>query len=147
MLDRDLSELYGVETKRLKEQVRRNTDRFPPDFMFELSEAEFANSRSQFATLKRGQHAKYLRFAFSEQGEAMLSGVLKSKLAIQINIQIMRAFVQLRHLVINHAGLKRELEELRNQTEDRFKVVFTVLDRLVSDDNGSDKKIGFIGSE
>jgi hypothetical protein len=144
MLDRDLAELYGVETKRLKEQVRRNIDRFPPDFMFELTKDEYDGLRSQFAALKRGGHTKYLPFVFTEQGVAMLSGVLNSKTAIQINVRIMRAFVQLRHLVIDHGELKRELDELRKQTEERFEIVFTVLDNLVSDGESSSKKIGFI---
>ena len=144
MLDRDLADLYGVETKRLKEQVRRNIDRFPPDFMFELTKDEFDGLRSQIATLKRGEHSKYLPFVFTEQGVAMLSGVLNSKTAIQINVRIMRAFVQLRHLVIDHSEFKRELDELRRQTEERFQVVFTVLDQLVSEDDGVDRKIGFI---
>ena len=101
MLDRDLAKLYGVETKRLKEQVRRNIARFPEDFMFELSESEEMFLRSQNATLKgKGRHSKYLSFAFTEQGIAMLSSVLKSKQAIAVNIAIMRAFVKMRELLI-----------------------------------------------
>jgi hypothetical protein len=132
MLDRDLAELYGVETKRLKEQVRRNIERFPADFMFELTYQEVKNLRSQIASSSWGG-PRYKPMAFTEQGVAMLSGVLHSKKAIQINVQIMRAFVQLRHMVIDHAELKRELDELRSQTEDRFEIVFTVLDKLVGD--------------
>jgi hypothetical protein len=86
MLDRDLAELYGVETKRLKEQVRRNIERFPEDFMFELTKDEYQALRSQFATLKRGQHLKYAPFAFTEHGVLMLSSVLNSERAIQVNI-------------------------------------------------------------
>ena len=92
MLDKDLAELYGVETKVLKQAVRRNTERFPEDFMFELSLEEDRALRSQNVTLKRGQHAKYPPMAFTEQGVAMLSSVLNSERAIQVNIQIMRAF-------------------------------------------------------
>ncbi|BBO77478.1 DNA-binding protein [Desulfosarcina widdelii] len=143
MLDRDLADLYGVETKRLKEQVRRNIDRFPKDFMFELSNLEFRNLRSQIATSSWGG-PRYVPMAFTEQGVAMLSSVLHSKKAIQINVQIMRAFVQLRHLVLDHAELKREVAALRSQTEERFEVVFTVLDKLMSDDNESKNKIGFV---
>ncbi len=146
MLDRDLAELYGVETRRLKEQVKRNADRFPVDFMFELSYQELKNLRSQFATSSWGG-TRYKPMAFTEQGVAMLSGVLHSKRAIQINVQIMRAFVQLRHLVIEHTELKREVEELRNQTEERFEIVFEVLDKLVSDGKSPNRKIGFIESK
>ncbi len=148
MLDRDLAELYGVETKRLKEQARRNIDRFPTDFMFQLSKEEFQNWRSQFATSKSDKKGlRYAPLAFTEQGVAMLSGVLHSKRAIQINVQIMRAFVQLRHFVIEHTELKREVEQLRNQTEERFEIVFEVLDKLVSDGKSSNRKIGFIESK
>jgi hypothetical protein len=146
MFDRDLADLYRVETKRLKEQVRRNVDRFPPDFMFEITDHEFTNLRSQFATSSWGG-PRYVPMAFTEQGVAMLSGVLNSKTAIQINVQIMRAFVQLRHLIIDHIELKREVDELRKQTEERFQVVFTVLDELVSEDDGVVRKIGFIESK
>ncbi len=143
ILDRDLAELYDVETKVLKRNVRRHIDRFPQDFMFELTADEFQNLRSQIDTSSWGG-TRYMPMAFTEQGVAMLSGILNSKNAVRVNIQIMRAFVQLRHLVIDHSELKRELDALRDQTEERFEVVFTVLDRLVSDDSSSDKKIGFI---
>jgi len=91
LLDLDLAQLYGVETKQLKRAVRRNIDRFPPDFMFELTKEEYDSLRYQFGTLKRGEHSKYLPMAFTEQGVAMLSSVLKSKSAIEVNIAIMRA--------------------------------------------------------
>lgn len=145
MLDRDLADFYGVETKRLKEQVRRNIDRFPPDFMFELTNEEFSNWRSQIATsIGDKMGLRYAPMAFTEQGVAMLSGVLNSKTAIQISVQIMRAFVQLRHLVISNSDLKRELDEFRKEANERFKIVFTVLDHLISDDEEADRKIGFI---
>lgn len=148
MLDRDLAELYGVETKRLKERVRRNIDRFPSDFMFEMTKEELAHWRSQFATSKSDKMGlRYPPMVFTEQGVAMLSGVLNSKQAIGVNIQIMRAFVQLRHIAVEHAELKREVEALRSQTEERFEIVFTVLDKLISDDEDSGKKIGFIDPE
>jgi hypothetical protein len=147
MLDRDLADLYGVETKRLKEQVRRNAERFPPDFMFELTDDEFANWRSQIATSNGDKMGlRYAPMAFTEQGVAMLSGVLNSKTAIQINVQIMRAFVQLRHLIVDHDGLKRELDAFRSETNERFQIVFTVLDQLISDD-ASGRKIGFVESK
>lgn len=148
MLDRDLADLYGVETKRLKEQVRRNSDRFPPDFMFELTKDEFDNWRSQFATSKGDRIGlRYAPMAFTEQGVAMLSGVINSKTAIQINVQIMRAFVQLRHLVVDHVELKRELDEFRKETNDRFLLIFTILDELIPDDQESGRKIGFIETQ
>ncbi len=144
MLDRDLAELYDVETRRLNQAVRRHLKRFPEDFMLQLNKVEFDNLKSQFVTSSWGGTRK-LPLAFTEQGVAMLSGILNSDRAIIVNIQIMRTFVQLRHLVVDHSKLKYELEELRNQTEERFQVVFTVLDKLVSDGEESDKKIGFIG--
>lgn len=144
MLDRDLAKLYEVETRVLNQAVRRHLKRFPEDFMFQLSKAEFDNLKSQFVTSSWGGIRK-MPLAFTEQGVAMLSGILNSDRAVDVNIQIMRAFVQLRHMVIDHAELKRELDELRSQTEDRFKIVFTVLDRLVGDDEETaNRKIGFI---
>lgn len=142
ILDRDLAQLYNVETKRLKEQVRRNLDRFPSDFMFELTEDEFQRLRSQFATSSWGG-TRYMPMAFTEQGVAMLSSVLRSKEAIQVNVQIMRAFVKVRHNIIDNAELKGALEELRNKTEERFEIVFSVLDRLISDEPQESRKIGF----
>ncbi len=143
MLDRDLAELYGVETKVLKQAVRRNIRRFPADFMFEMTYQEVASLRSQIVTSSWGG-ARYQPMAFTEQGVAMLSGVLNSDRAIDVNIQVMRAFVQLRHLVLHNAELKRELDAFRELTEERFQLVFTVLDQLVSDDGENNRKIGFI---
>jgi len=135
--------LYEVETKKLKQTVKRNLRRFPSDFMFELSYREVANLRSQIGTSSWGG-TRYVPMAFTEQGVAMLSGLLNSDRAIEVNIQIMRAFVQLRHWVIDKAELKRELDEFRNLTEERFQVVFTVLDQLVPDGDGAGRKIGFV---
>ena len=143
MLDRDLAELYEVETRVLNQSVRRHLKRFPEDFMFQLTKAEFGDLKSQFVTSSWGGVRK-MPLGFTEQGVAMLSGILNSDRAIEVNIQIMRAFVQLRHMVIDHAELKRELEALRSNTEERFEVVFTVLDKLVSDDSESSNKIGYI---
>lgn len=103
MLDRDLAELYGVETKRLNEQVKRNIERFPEDFMFQLTPNEFDNLKSQFATSSWGGVRK-LPYAFTEQGVAMLSGVLQSSTAVEANIRIMRAFVSMRHFMVNNAA-------------------------------------------
>jgi phage regulator Rha-like protein len=146
MLDRDLADLYEVETRIIKRNVRRHIKRFPSDFMFELSYQEFSDLRSQFGISKRGG-TRYMPMAFTEQGVSMLACVLNSDRAIDINIQIMRAFVQLRHIAIEHAELKREVDELRNQTEERFEIVFTVLDKLVSEGEAPKKKIGFIESK
>ncbi|WP_217938308.1 ORF6N domain-containing protein [Bacteroides acidifaciens] len=118
MLDFDLAEMYGVETKRLKEQVRRNIERFPAEFMFELTKEEVTISRSQIATLKTGQgyNIKYLPFAFTEYGIVMLSSVLKSKTAVEVNINIIRAFVRMRQYLLSNIP-KKELEELKQRIE------------------------------
>ena len=118
MLDFDLAEMYGVETKRLKEQVRRNIERFPAEFMFELTKEEVQFSRSQIATLKTGQghNIKYLPFAFTEYGIVMLSSVLKSKTAVEVNINIIRAFVRMRQYLLSSVPPK-ELEELKQRIE------------------------------
>ena len=148
MIDRDLAQLYKVETRILKRAVRRNIERFPPDFMFEFSKDELNIWRSQFGTSNSEKMGlRYPPMAFSEQGVAMLSSVLRSKRAIQVNVQIMRAFVQLRHMILDHDELKRALDELRKQTEERFQIVFTVLDKLVSEDEETKRKIGFIESK
>jgi hypothetical protein len=147
MLDRDLAALYGVETKRLKEQVKRNIERFPEDFMFELSKSEFANWRSQFATSKRDKIGlRYSPMAFTEQGVAMLSSVLRSKIAIQVNIQIMRAFTKMRQLIFDNAELRREIENLRADTDGKFRVVFETLDQLLTVES-KPKKIGYLKEE
>jgi hypothetical protein len=146
MLDRDLAALYEVETKVLKRNVRRQIKRFPRDFMFELTYQEFADLRRQIGTSSWGG-TRYMPMAFTEQGVAMLSGILNSDRAIEVNIQIMRAFVHLRHMVAESADMKRALDELRDQTEERFQVVFEVLDKLVSDGTEGNRKIGFIDNE
>ena len=119
MLDRDLAELYGVETKRLNEQVKRNIERFPEDFMFQLTKEEFENWKSQFATSNSiVMGARKRPYAFTEQGVAMLNGVLKSSTAVEANIRIMRAFVSMRHFMVNNAAIFRRLETIEfNQLE------------------------------
>lgn len=119
MLDRDLAELYGVETKRLNEQVKRNIERFPEDFMFQLTKEEFENWKSQFATSNSiVMGARKRPYAFTEQGVAMLSGVLKSSTAVEANIRIMRAFVSMRHFMVNNAAIFQRLETIEfNQLE------------------------------
>jgi hypothetical protein len=142
MLDNDLASLYEVQTKRLVEAVRRNLVRFPDDFMFQLTweEAEAlrsrfivptTGSRSQNATLKRGQNVKYRPYAFTEQGVAMLSSVLRSPRAVAVNIEIMRAFVRLRQILASHADLARKLDALEQKYDSQFKVVFDALRQLM----------------
>jgi len=144
MLDRDLAELYGVETGQLKRAVRRNIDRFPPDFLFELSKKELEDWRCQFGTsnsVKMG--LRHLPMAFTEQGVAMLSSVLHSKRAIQVNIQIMRAFTQLRQMLATHEDLKRKIEDMESKYDEQFQVVFEAIRQLLTDDEKPKRKIGF----
>jgi uncharacterized protein YjcR len=146
LLDRDLAELYGVETKQLKRAVRRNLPRFPSDFMFELTREEYNSLRSQFGTLNRGAHSKYLPFAFTEQGVAMLSSVLNSDRAIEVNIAIMRAFVQLRKMIASNEELARKLEELEHKIEkhdEDIGLIFEAIRELMSPPDTPPKKIGF----
>lgn len=119
LLDSDLAALYGVPTKRFNEQVKRNLERFPADFMFQLTEEEFAALRSQFATLKtgRGQHRKYLPYVFTEHGAIMASMILNSPRATEVSVYVVRAFVQLREVLTSHRDLAQKLEELENKTE------------------------------
>ena len=142
MLDRDLAALYGVETKRLKEQVKRNIERFPEDFMFELSKKEYENLRSQFATSSWGG-TRYAPMAFTEHGVLMISSVLKNDKAVQVNIQIMRAFTKMRQLIFNNVGLRKEIENLRADTDGKFRIIFETLDQLLSVESKPKKKIGF----
>ncbi len=143
ILDSDIALLYGVETKRLKEAVRRNIERFPPDFMFKLSSEEYASLRSQIASLKRGQHSKYLPFAFTEQGVAMLSSVLNSSKAIKVNIEIMRAFVELRRLIDANKELIVRIEQMEKKYDKHFQIVFEAIKELMREDEKPKKKIGF----
>jgi phage regulator Rha-like protein len=134
MLDKDLAEMYGVETKRLKEQVKRNMERFPEHFMFELSQQESESLRSQNATLKRGEHSKYLSFAFTEHGVLMLSNILKSKKAISVSIRIIDVFVKIRKSLVDITELRGAIEELRKKTDSNTKnisMVFQYLDQLI----------------
>jgi hypothetical protein len=134
MLDRDLAELYDAETAQLKRAVRRNIDRFPEDFMFELSKDEYEILRCQFGILRWGEHAKYLPFAFTEQGVAMLSSVLNSKRAILVNIQIMRAFVKIRNLVADNSGIRKaivNIEKRLNVHDRQIQIAFDALKSLL----------------
>ena len=134
MLDKDLAKRYGVTTKVLKQQVRRNTDRFPGDFMFELTQIEFENLRSHFVTSSWGG-VRYLPMVFTEQGVAMISSVLSSKKAIAVNIQIMRVFTKIRSILTDTLELKLEIEEIRKKLQNQDKdieLVFSYLDELIN---------------
>ncbi len=151
LLGRDIAELYGVEVRTLKQAVRRNVRRFPPDFMFELTKEEQNALRSQNVILKRGQHSKYPPMAFTEQGVSMLSSVLRSERAIDLNIAIMRAFVQLRRVIVSHAGLAKKLSELKAQFKDhdeKIEAIFRVIQELIGPDQKPKKKrIGYTVKE
>lgn len=149
LLDFDLALLYGVDTKRLKEAVRRNIDRFPEDFMFELSTDEWTSLRTQIASLKsgRGKHPKFPPFAFTEQGVAMLSGILNSTQAIETNIAIMRTFVALRKLMESNKDLALKIRQLERKYDQRFKLVFDTIQKLIKEEKEA-KPIGFqLGSK
>jgi len=151
LLDSDLAELYGVGTKVLNQAVKRNLNRFPEDFMFQISAEEFDgwdSLRSQFVTLKggRGSHRKYLPYAFTEQGIAMLSSVLNSARAVQVNIAIMRAFVQMRELALSNRELARKIDELEKKHarhDQQFVVVFDAIRQLMTPAEKKGRKIGF----
>jgi len=134
MLDKDLAELYGVETKRLKQQVKRNLIRFPERFMFELNSIEHEILRSQNATLRHGEHSKYLPFVFTEHGILMLSNVLKSQSAIEISIRIIDVFVKLRSEYMEHTEIWLAIERIKGKVDNQEKnieVVFRCLDELI----------------
>ena len=142
MLDSDLAQLYNVETKQLKRAVRRNIERFPDDFMFELTFEEYESLRSQFGTSSWGGR-RYLPFVFTEQGIAMLSSVLQSNRAIKVNIAIMRAFVKLRKLLQTNEDLNQKLLEMDKKYDKQFQIVFQVLRELMEKPDEPRKEIGF----
>jgi phage regulator Rha-like protein len=139
MLDADLAELYGVETRTLVQAVKRNIDRFPPDFMFQLSEKEHQNLRSQIVISSWGGR-RYPPYAFTEHGVAMLSSVLKSKKAVHVSIAIVRTFVQMRNLLATHAALARKVEQLDHSVTGLYDIVRKLLDPGPS----KNKPIGYI---
>ena len=145
MLDRDLAELYGVATKRLKEQVRRNISRFPEDFMFVLTNQEVRNLRSQLATSSWGG-TRYIPMAFTEQGVAMLSSVLKSKRAIDVNIAIMRAFVKMREILLANKEFSEKLKIIEAhlaEHDEQFRIIFEAIRQLLKEEEKPKRKIGF----
>ena len=162
MLSTDLAELYQVEPRVLTQAVKRNIERFPSDFMFQLTWEEvsflisqsvilkgsvFSGSRSQSVILKKGQNIKYLPYAFTEQGVAMLSSILRSKRAVQVNIEVMRAFVRLREMIASHKDLAQKLEALEKKYDAQFKVVFDAIHQLMTPPEPKRRKIGFVVSE
>jgi phage regulator Rha-like protein len=143
MLDADLAELYGVETKVLNQSVRRNLSRFPADFMFQLTKQEFRDLRFQFGTSSRWGGRRYIPMAFTEQGVAMLSSVLHSERAVQVNIAIMRAFVKLREILSSHRDLASRLNKMEKKYDARFKVVFDAIRELMRPPEKTRGRIGF----
>lgn len=156
LLASDLAALYGVETRALVQAVKRNQERFPQDFAFQITEQELASLRSQSVILdeatdrrqSRGRHAKYMPYAFTEQGVAMLSSVLKSKRAVQVNVEIMRAFVRLRGLIGHNRELARRLDDLESRYDRQFKVVFDAIRELMTPPAPAPKRrIGFVSGD
>lgn len=148
MFDRDLAHLYGVPTKVLNQAVKRNAARFPEDFMFQLTEEESSiwhrqSLRSQFVTLKRGTHIKYIPYVFTEQGVAMLSSVLKSERAVQVNIQIIRTFTRLRAMLSENEKLSRKLAELEKKYDGKISEIFKVIRHLITEEIKPKLPIGF----
>jgi hypothetical protein len=151
LLDADLAALYGVSTKVLNQAVKRNPDRFPGDFMFQLTSEEInsiVRPRSQIVTLKRGQNIKYLPYAFTEQGVAMLSSVLRSPRAVEVNIAIMRTFVQLRRLMDSNRDLAKRIDALESRYNEQFAAVFEAIKHLIAEDDTRKtrpkRRIGFL---
>ena len=143
MLDADLAGLYGVETRVLVQAVKRNLERFPEDFMFQLSREEFRALRSQSVTSSDRGGRRYPPYAFTEQGVAMLSSVLRSRQAIQVNIEIMRAFIRLRQMLASHAELARKLDALEKKYDARFRDVFEAIRQLMAPPEPKRRAIGF----
>lgn len=145
MLDEDLAILYGVTTKRLNEQVRRNLNRFPGDFMFRLNNQEVTRLRSQIATSKMGRGGRrYRPYAFTEHGAVMLANILSSKVAVDASIQVVRAFIRLRELAITHADLARRIDRMEENYDAKFKIVFDAIRRLIAPPARKQRKIGFL---
>lgn len=143
MLDRDLAELYEVKAKVLIQAVKRNIKRFPKDFMFQLSELEFDSLRSQNVTSKKHGGRRYCPYVFTEQGVAMLSSVINSERAIQVNIAIIRTFVKLRKILSSHETLLQKLSKLEEKYDSKFKIVFEAIRQLMSEKGKPKRKIGF----
>jgi len=143
MLDQDLAELYEVETGALNRAVRRNLDRFPEDFLFQLTEKEYEFLRCHFGISKARGGRRYLPFVFTEQGVAMLSSVVRSKRAIMVNIEIMRTFVKLRHVLASHKELAAKLDMLEKKYDAQISIVFSAIRQLMTPEARNRKQIGF----
>ena len=146
MLDSDLADLYGVETRTLNQAVKRNLNRFPPDFLFQLTIEEaqaVLHSRSQSVILKQGKNIKYAPYAFTEHGAVMLATILRSQTAIDASIQVVRAFIRMRSILTAHKELAKQLEQLEKKTDARFKAVFAIIKKLMQPPTKPLKKIGF----
>lgn len=143
LLSDDLADLYQVETKVLSQAVKRNLERFPQDFMFQLTWEETHALRSQIVTLKRGHHRKFRPYAFTEQGIAMLSSVLRSKRAVKVNIEIMRTFVRLRKMVFSYGKLARKIYEMEKRYDGQFKIVFNAIRESLLPSEKQKRRIGF----
>lgn len=143
MLDADLAGLYGVETRILVRAVKRNLSRFPEDFMFQLNSDEFSILRSHFGISSRWGGRRYPPYAFTEQGVAMLSSVLRSGRAIQVNVEIMRTFVRIRRMLASNEDLKNELSRLESKYDRKFRVIFEVIRQLMTQPTRSGRVIGF----
>ncbi|MDD5292282.1 MAG: ORF6N domain-containing protein [Candidatus Omnitrophica bacterium] len=143
MLDKDLALLYGVKPIALRQQVKRNRERFPADFMFQLTEGEAKNMVSHFVIPSKQSMGGFLPYVFTEQGVAMLSSVLRSRRAVSVNIHIMRAFVNLRRMALTYAGLKRKIDEMEEKYDTQFKAVFDAFRKLFEPPKKERKIIGF----
>ena len=143
MIDADIAELYGVETKRLNEQVKRNIKRFPEDFMLKLTNKEKDELVANCDRLNALKHSTVAPHVFTEQGVAMLSSVLNSERAIQVNIQIMRTFTKLRQMLLTHKDLKEKIEQMESKYDYQFKVVFEAIEELIEPPTKPKKRIGF----
>jgi hypothetical protein len=143
MLDADLADLFGVTTRRLKEQVRRNADRFPSDFMFKLTTAEKTEVVANCDHLNKLKFSPYLPLAFTEHGALMLANILNSKKAVRASVQIVRTYVRLRAMMASNAGLERKLEALENKYDAQFKVVFNAIRQLLAPPEKPRRRIGF----
>jgi hypothetical protein len=145
LLDADLAQLYGVETRALTQAVRRNLNRFPGDFMFQLSSGEFDQLRQHYGASSQWGGRRYAPYAFTEQGVAMLSSVLRSDRAVQVNVEIIRTFVRLRRMLATHADLSRQLAALERNYDSKFQIVFDAIRQLMQPplSNGKAGRIGF----
>lgn len=147
MIDRDLAELYNVKTFNLNKAVKRNISRFPLDFMFQLTKDEYKALRFQIGILEKGKHSKFLPFGFTEQGVAMLSSILKSERAVQVNIAIMRAFVKLRQVLATHKELAYSFNELENRVgkhDVQISAIFTAIRKMMAIPKKPKRRIGFV---